>query len=148
MDGKMGDWGVSVWLYWDGRLRCGGRGGQRGRYQGYCYAGTTKMIPAVLRLGNDESHFDVSLIVRDKVTNKTVTIGPRLESPSALFSLQTLWNCDTMIHTSSIAFRHLTPNSARFIYATEGARTLYLRAAVHRRGQRPPKGLVLVLIRL
>ena len=43
-----------------------------------------------------------------------------------------------MSHTSSIAFRHLTPNSARFIYATEGARTLYLRAAVHRRGQRPP----------
>ena len=122
-------------------------GGLRGRYQGYCHAGTTKMIP-VLRLGNDESHFNVSLIVRDKVTNKTVSIGARLESPSALFSLQTLWNSDTMSHTSSIAFRHLTPNSARFIYATEGARTLYLRAAVHRRGQSPPKGLVLVLIRL
>ena len=41
-------------------------------------------------------------------------------------------------HTPSIAFRHLPPNSARFGYATEGA--LYLRAAVHRRGQRPPKG--------
>ena len=26
------------------------------------------------------------------------------------------------------------------IYATEGALDLYLRAAVHRRGQRPPKG--------
>ena len=42
-------------------------------------------------------------------------------------------------HTPSIAFRHLPPNSARFGYATEGA--LYLRAVVHRRGQRPPKGL-------
>ena len=33
------------------------------------------------------------------------------------------------------------PNPARFGYATEGALDLYLRAAVHRRGQRPPKGL-------
>ena len=41
-------------------------------------------------------------------------------------------------HTPSIAFRHPPPNSARFSYATEGA--LYLRAAVQRRGQRPPKG--------
>ena len=41
--------------------------------------------------------------------------------------------------TTSIAFRHLPPNSARFSYATEGA--LFIsRAAVHRRGQRPPKG--------
>ena len=44
-------------------------------------------------------------------------------------------------HTQSIAFWHILPNSARFGYATEGARTLYPRAAVHRRGQRPPKGL-------
>ena len=47
-------------------------------------------------------------------------------------------------HTpSGIAFRHLPPNSARFSYATELDRvfiTLYLRAAVQRRGQRPPKG--------
>ena len=35
-------------------------------------------------------------------------------------------------HTPSIAFRHLPPDSA------EG--TLYLRASVQRRGQRPPKG--------
>ena len=42
-------------------------------------------------------------------------------------------------HTPSIAFRHLPPNSARFSYAIEGA-TLYLHAAVQRRGQRPPKG--------
>ena len=41
-------------------------------------------------------------------------------------------------HTPSIAFLHPPPNSARFSYATEGA--LYLRAAVQRRGQRPPKG--------
>ena len=37
--------------------------------------------------------------------------------------------------------QHLPPNSARFGYAAEGALDLYLRAAVHRRGQRPPKGL-------
>ena len=43
-------------------------------------------------------------------------------------------------HSPSIAFRHLPPNSARFSYATEGALYLYLRTAVHRRGQRPPKG--------
>ena len=41
-------------------------------------------------------------------------------------------------HTPSTAFRHIPPNSARFSYATEGA--LCLRAAVHRPGQRPPKG--------
>ena len=42
-------------------------------------------------------------------------------------------------HTPSTAFRNLPPNFARFSYATEGG-ILYLRAAVHRRGQRPPKG--------
>ena len=41
-------------------------------------------------------------------------------------------------HTPNIAFRHLPPNSARFSYATETAPLS--RAAVHRRGQRPPKG--------
>ena len=50
------------------------------------------------------------------------------------------WGLD-LVHTPSIAFRHLPPNSARFGYATEGALDLYLRAAVHRRGQSPPKGL-------
>ena len=45
----------------------------------------------------------------------------------------------TVPHTPSIAFRHPPPNSARFSYATEVA-LFYLRAAVHRRGQRPPKG--------
>ena len=44
-------------------------------------------------------------------------------------------------HTPSIAFRHVSPNSARFSYSAERACTLYLRAAVQRRGQRPPKGL-------
>ena len=46
--------------------------------------------------------------------------------------------CVCVCHTLSTVFRHLPPNSARFSYATEG--TLYLRAAVHQRGQRPPKG--------
>ena len=46
-------------------------------------------------------------------------------------------------HTPSIAFGHLPPNSARFSYATEWG-SLYLRAAVHRRGQRPPKVWLLI----
>ena len=33
-------------------------------------------------------------------------------------------------HAPSIAFRHLPPNSARTVYATEGALALHLRAAV------------------
>ena len=48
------------------------------------------------------------------------------------------WLCQYRAHTPSIAFRHLPPNLAGFSYATEG--TLYLRAAVQRRGQSPPKG--------
>ena len=51
---------------------------------------------------------------------------------------QLIDTCQSELHSHirSIAFRHIPPNSARFSYAT-----LYLRAAVHRRGQRPPKGL-------
>ena len=48
-------------------------------------------------------------------------------------------NRDGGMHTPSIAFRHLPPNSARFSYATEGA-LFYLHAAVQRRGLHPPKG--------
>ena len=43
-------------------------------------------------------------------------------------------------HTPSIACRHVAPNSARFGYATDRG-SLYLRAAVRRRGQRPPKAV-------
>ena len=56
----------------------------------------------------------------------------QVDGPSQVFVIQA--------HTPSIAFRHLPLNSARFGYATERG-ILYLRAAVHRRGQRPPKGL-------
>ena len=51
------------------------------------------------------------------------------------------------IHTPSIAFlktkthKKHTQQTARFGYATEGALDLYLRAAVHGRCQRAPKGL-------
>ena len=58
----------------DGVLRpvshCGGRGyggGGRGRLYTYRYTVTTKMT--CIKMGSDESHFNVSLIVRDKVTN-------------------------------------------------------------------------------
>ena len=46
-------------------------GGGRGRLYTYRYAVTTGTTPALRRA--DKSHFNVSLIVRDKVTNKTVS---------------------------------------------------------------------------
>jgi len=66
----------------------------------------------------------VSFIAANKVytnTNKT-TIG--------------VWDKATLRAPLSGTFLQ----TARFSYATEGA-TLYFRAAVQRRGQRPPKGL-------
>ena len=63
-----------------GRLRGGGGGGgggerERERERGYAYryTVTTRMISA-LRMGSDESHFNVSLIVRGKV-RKTLFIN-------------------------------------------------------------------------
>ena len=47
----------------------GGRGyggGGRGRVYTYRYTVTTRMT--CIKMGSDESHFNVSLIVRDKVT--------------------------------------------------------------------------------
>ena len=49
-------------------------------------------------------------------------------------------NSAVLLYTLGLAFRHLPPNSARIGYAHRRG-TLYLRAAVHRRCQRPPKGL-------
>ena len=46
-------------------------GGGRGRVYTYRYIVTTRMT--CIKMGSDESHFNVSLIVRDKVTNKTVS---------------------------------------------------------------------------
>ena len=46
-----------------------------------------------------------------------------------------------IFHTLSLAFRHLPPISARIGYTGHWRGTLYLRAAVNRRCQRPPKGL-------
>ena len=39
--------------------------GGRGRLNTYCYTVTTRMT--CIKMGSDESHFNVSLIVRDKV---------------------------------------------------------------------------------
>ena len=36
------------------------------------------MTPAVLEMGSDENHFNISLIVRDKVTHKTVSTDHNL----------------------------------------------------------------------
>ena len=40
--------------------------GERGRVYTYCYTVTTRMT--CIKMGSDESRFNVSLIVRDKVT--------------------------------------------------------------------------------
>ena len=54
-----------------GTGRMGGRrygGGGRGRLYTYRYTLTTRM--ACIKIGSDESHFNISLIVRDKVTRQ------------------------------------------------------------------------------
>ena len=43
-------------------------GGGRGRVYTYRYAVTTRMT--FIKMGSDESHFNVSLIVKDKVTRQ------------------------------------------------------------------------------
>ena len=45
-----------------------------------------------------------------------------------------------IVHTTSIAFRHLPPNSARFGYATEGTLFISAQLSMQQRGQRSPKG--------
>ena len=86
------------------------------------------------KMGSDESHFNVSLTVRGKVTRQcpqTTTFLKRKESQSRVqprsFCLplgqtgsRPDKSCEAIIHTPSIAFRHLPPNSARFSDATEG----------------------------
>ena len=51
-DGEMGGWGYGGW--------------GRGRLYTYRYTVTTRMT--CIKMGSDEIHFNVSLIVRDKVT--------------------------------------------------------------------------------
>ena len=51
-------------------------GGEResGCMHTYRYTVTTRMTPrSCIKMGSDENHFNVSLILRDKVTNKTVS---------------------------------------------------------------------------
>ena len=66
----------------------GGRGyggGGRGRVYIYCYTVTTRMT--YIKMGSDESHFNVSLIVRDKVTGQcpqTTAFLKRKESRSGI----------------------------------------------------------------
>ena len=54
----------------------GGRGyggGGRGREITYLSLHCHHQNDSCIKMGSDESHFSVSLIVRDKVTNKTVS---------------------------------------------------------------------------
>ena len=44
--------------------------GKRGRLYTYRYTVTIRMTPALTEMGSDESHFNVSLIVRGKVTRQ------------------------------------------------------------------------------
>ena len=43
--------------------------GEEGDYYTYRYTVTTRMTPEI-KMGSDESHFNVSLIVRNKVTRQ------------------------------------------------------------------------------
>ena len=67
---KHGAWSTeTIRLIRDGEM--GGRGcggGGRGRLYTYRYT-VTRMTPA-FKVGSDESHFNVSLIVKDKVTRQ------------------------------------------------------------------------------
>ena len=61
---------------------CGGGG--RGRVYTYRYTVTTRMT--CIKMGSDESHFNVSLIVRDKVTRQcpqTTIFGEKGEPAEA-----------------------------------------------------------------
>ena len=51
-----------------GREGRGYGGGGRGRLYTYRYTVTTRMT--CIKVGSDESHFNVSLVVRDKVTRQ------------------------------------------------------------------------------
>ena len=56
--------------------------GKRGRLYTYRYTVTIRMTPALTEMGSDESHFNVSLIVRGKVTRQcpqTTTIEEKGE---------------------------------------------------------------------
>ena len=61
-------------------------GGGRGRLYTYRYTVATRMTPA-LKMGSGESHFNVSLIVRDKAPRRspqTTTFLQRKESRSGI----------------------------------------------------------------
>ena len=45
-------------------------GGERGRLYTYRHTVATRMILALIKMGSDESHSNVSFIVRDKVTRQ------------------------------------------------------------------------------
>ena len=84
-----------------------------------------------IKMGSDtESHFNVSFIVRDKVTRQcpqTTTFEEKGER----------MRIRTEIHLLSSLTPYLYARLA--LYATEGA--LYLRTAVHRRCQNPANSL-------
>ena len=44
--------------------------GEEGDYYTYRYTVTTRMTPYCIKMGSNESHFNVLLIVRDKVTRQ------------------------------------------------------------------------------
>ena len=62
-----------VYLGWGGR---GYGGGGRGKVYTYRYTVTTRMT--CIKIGSDESHFTVSLIVRDKVIRPCPQITIRM----------------------------------------------------------------------
>ena len=103
----------------------GGRGyggGGRGRIYTYRYTVTTRMT--CIKMGSDESHFNVSLTVRDKVSRQcpqTRTFEEKGEPKRIRTEVPPLTK------PNALPLRHWRG-------------TLYLRAAVQRRGQHSPKG--------
>ena len=76
---------MSVYPSFFGQAACGVILGDFRLYT-YHYTVTTRMIPA-LKMGSEESHFNVSLIVRDKITRQypqTTTSLKKIEGRSGI----------------------------------------------------------------
>ena len=97
-------------------------GGERGRsYRAYLSLHCLHQNDPCVMVGSDENDFNVSLLVRDKVTRQclqTTTFLKRRESRTEALPLKSLNNAFTarpnhraarLSNTPSIAFRHLPP---------------------------------------
>ena len=99
-------------------------------------------------VGVSQKSFPVCLVWFDddnsvKLRDRTLSIACwHLPPDSATFGYAT----EAVLHTPSIAFRHFPPRKDVVNQCLEFGGTLYLRAAVRRRGQRPPKVWVQIIM--